>query len=515
MLSPEHASMYGVRALPHKSRSRECSPHLSTKTNSFTTTMSSDYGSDILLDDIPAIENAHPDSATACAPPATPRAPLKPRNVNVLATPPPSQTRTTDAAFEPTLKPHNYDLAHQQHQTSRRHAPIVAYATPRTSPGRHVTPYQHAPPSSQPLLTPLMARTPPSPHYIAPSSQFTPSRRPIGARPPDVPPIIHPSRVAHNVPPSSQPAPSTARPISSPCYIPPPSSQPTPLRKPTQPRLAAHPSSLQPSRSHDAPPSSQPKASRQPGDAPLYRFPFGAHRGKTLLEVPENYIAYLRIDQDMADNMPGFNAALRLFDAGQPPIVPPPQTASTQPSPRDVPPSSAPARMSASQHTTVHEEPPSTPLSQGEYRFDFGMHAGKTLSEVPSDYINFLKQRGIVESKPALAVAVIKHEREHPPSASITASRSDPASYTLKFGKHIGKTLQEVPSDYLAWLKSSNIYTDSHTLQDAFAYYERTHRSARTPVSSKRKRAPEVVSVGYLGGSGRRRHAPKKKMRIW
>jgi hypothetical protein len=54
----------------------------------------------------------------------------------------------------------------------------------------------------------------------------------------------------------------------------------------------------------------------------LYRFPFGVHRGKTLLEIPDNYSAYLRIDQNMADSMPGFAAVLRLFDAGKSTITP-------------------------------------------------------------------------------------------------------------------------------------------------------------------------------------------------
>jgi uncharacterized protein (DUF3820 family) len=44
----------------------------------------------------------------------------------------------------------------------------------------------------------------------------------------------------------------------------------------------------------------------QNSDTPLYRFPFGKYQGKTLLDVPENYIAFLHIDQDMAESMPGF-----------------------------------------------------------------------------------------------------------------------------------------------------------------------------------------------------------------
>jgi uncharacterized protein (DUF3820 family) len=132
--------------------------------------------------------------------------------------------------------------------------------------------------------------------------------------------------------------------------------------------------------------------------------------------------------------------------------------------------------------------------SQTEYRFDFGKHAGKTLAKVPSDYITFLKQRGIVEDKPALAVAVIKHEREQSRSAQVTtSSQPDLATFTLKFGKHKGKTLYQVPSDYLAWLKtSSNLYNESQPLRDAIAHYERTNAPARPKPARNLPRSANV-----------------------
>jgi hypothetical protein len=64
--------------------------------------MSSDYGSDILSDDIAAIEDAPPGLVR---PPATPRKPLKPRDVNVLATPPSSGIRKHDESLEMIPRP--------------------------------------------------------------------------------------------------------------------------------------------------------------------------------------------------------------------------------------------------------------------------------------------------------------------------------------------------------------------------------------------------------------------------
>jgi hypothetical protein len=42
-----------------------------------------------------------------------------------------------------------------------------------------------------------------------------------------------------------------------------------------------------------------------------------------------------------------------------------------------------------------------------------GKHAGETLDEVPAHYIDYLKNDDVSESRPELAVALIKHEREY------------------------------------------------------------------------------------------------------
>jgi uncharacterized protein (DUF3820 family) len=201
-------------------------------------------------------------------------------------------------------------------------------------------------------------------------------------------------------------------------------------------------------------------------------------------------------DESLLSN--SFSAALRLFDTGQPPTAP--QASRPPPSSqlirREEPPSSAPSRVSASQPT----EPPSSmpPSSQStQYRFDFGKHAGKTLDEIPAQYIEFLKREGIVESRPNLAVAVIRHEREQAQRRRVGSSQSAPGTYTLTFGKHIGKTLRDVPSQYISWLRTScDVYQESKALRDAVADYD---RYTNPPVvakksSNKRKRASQTSS---------------------
>ncbi|KAF2819409.1 hypothetical protein CC86DRAFT_413103 [Ophiobolus disseminans] len=468
--------------------------------------MSSDYGSDILSDDIIAIEDTQIDVGTRRAPAATPRAPLKRRDANVIATPPPSQSRKGEKSIVCCCSSSNTLPSHPKHRA------LPDQGVANVPPGRYTT-YQSPPSSSQYPPTPVTTRTLPHSQYAPPSSQPTPSKRLREAREPQNSPSTYPRQSPPREASSLQPTPLS--PYSTPAsqHVP-SSSQPTPTKNFTETRLSRVLPSTQLLQSYRMPPSSQPIPSRRPSQPPLYRFPFGTHRGKTLLEVPENYIAYLRVDQDMAGCMPGFDVVLRLFDDGQPPIapppiMPPPSPPSIEPTQTLAPSSSAPARVSVSQPVSIHEVSPSTPSSQGEYRFDFGKHIGKTLTEVPPDYISFLKQKGIVENKPALAVAVIEYERQA--SARCTTSQPASANVTLKFGKHIGKTLQEVPSDYLAWLKSSSIYTDSQALQDAFALYERTQRLTHTPSSSKRKR----TSVATSSGNSKRRYATSQRTRIW
>jgi uncharacterized protein (DUF3820 family) len=473
--------------------------------------MSSDYGSDIHSDEITAIDDAQLSSFTACSPIATPQQPLKHRAANIPATPPPSHIH---------LRKENERKVTTQGSNNGQQRVIQGHVSARS--------YHKLPP------TPMTAPSSQSTYHVPPSSQPTPSRRPPAATPYQTSPAQS-IQLTHCPPPSSQPTPSrtpviqhisaSLKPLSATAhaslleYYVPPSMQPTPSRHcPAQPLYRFPFGSHRGKTLLEVPQdylkllrADQLMADSMTGfDEALrlydasqsqYRFPFGTHRGKTLFEVPENYIMLLRIDQFMADNMTGFADALRLYDAGLTPTVPlplpppsqsgpappqslpqglPPLPQSVSPASQSLPPpSSAPTRAPTTPSPSTQTPPSSTPsiAPPTEYRFDFGIHTGKSLSEVPPEYLTFLKQRGIVSGKPTLSAAVAKHEQN-------THLPPDPARYTLTFGKHIGEALSDVPSDYLTWLKKSHLLYENTALRDAIRHFERA-------VPAKRKRGSE------------------------
>jgi hypothetical protein len=133
-----------------------------------------------------------------------------------------------------------------------------------------------------------------------------------------VPPLQQCAAPHQNTPPFSQlvPIPLTACSMSSSSF-PPPSSQSTPSRRPTKSRLSQPSSTTRALQDSHCDPTLTHSRTRVENEAgPFYCFPFSKYQGKTLLDVPENYIAYLRIGQNMADSISGFAAVLRLFDEG-------------------------------------------------------------------------------------------------------------------------------------------------------------------------------------------------------
>jgi uncharacterized protein (DUF3820 family) len=192
--------------------------------------------------------------------------------------------------------------------------------------------------------------------------------------------------------------------------------------KRTLPWLQTPIASSQPPRSvvMQPPSAPQPRPSKQSiaPEPPLYRFPWGIHKGKTLLDVPGSYFSYLEL-QGNIDHMAGLKEAIALFRQRKPPIdmlqAPQDRLALLEvpSSPCRPPPSTAPARAvaastgplpmsmphypdSLSQHSVASSTVPSPPVASAsspeQYRFNFGIHTGKTISEVPYDYISFLKE---------------------------------------------------------------------------------------------------------------------------
>jgi hypothetical protein len=76
---------------------------------------------------------------------------------------------------------------------------------------------------------------------------------------------------------------------------------------------AAAPSQPMPTLSQPQGMPSQTMIPQYSTDAPLYVLPFGTHKGKTLREVPENYLAFLCVSDDMAASMPGLGKCTPVY----------------------------------------------------------------------------------------------------------------------------------------------------------------------------------------------------------
>lgn len=96
--------------------------------------MSSHYGSYIHLDDLVSIEQIQPGTATVSTPiNATPRVPLKARDVNVLATPPSSQRRKRNDRVG--------NVIFQVCETGQQEQRTQALATPFITPNAYLDRY--------------------------------------------------------------------------------------------------------------------------------------------------------------------------------------------------------------------------------------------------------------------------------------------------------------------------------------------------------------------------------------
>ncbi|KAI4611616.1 uncharacterized protein J4E87_010466 [Alternaria ethzedia] len=462
--------------------------------------MSSDYGSDIdsdvadVVDEIVSSQQAPPSSAQI------PRPALKPLHTNTAPTPPSSHDKSDGITLQ------QWHQAASTPPSSYNGSPVKAPQLPASSQQWWVRDGSTPPPSfdDEPYRMTFGKHEGKTLAEIPDSYVRWLIRNPIPSRPVEFTDALkewedekagrrtassQPQSQASQMSMSSQ---TQATPSSQVYQAPPPSSQPV-LSSSHVSRYTNPPS---PSRSpspglvaQQPPPSSQPTAPQKSPDAPLYVLPFGEYKGKTLLEVPEDYLYYLGASEDKLATLPGLAEALGLMQKDLPPVamepmapsqtssqtLPPPsseppassqismasQSQQTQPPPStapshyslckdDMPNSSQPPapQLSASQPAP---QPPSSqpPPRKQPYRFDFGKHEGKTIAEVPPDYMAFLKSKGFTETNETLAAGVAEYERHHPP---IGTPRK--GEYRFTFGKHEGKTVAEVPSQYIWWLKT-------------------------------------------------------------
>ncbi|KAI4959908.1 hypothetical protein J4E86_001526 [Alternaria arbusti] len=280
-----------------------------------------------------------------------------------------------------------------------------------------------------------------------------------------------------------------------------------------------------------SPPSSQPTAPQESHGAPLYVLPFGEYKGKTLLEVPEDYLYYLGASEDKLATLPGLADALGMMKKGLRPVamsttasaqyssqaLPPPSSApgpymgheppassqvsmASQPQQDPPPPSTAPSHYSLCKDDVPSSSQPLAPqLSASQltpqpsssqppprrepYRFDFGKYTGKTIAEVPPSYMAYLDKEGVIKQRPDLAAGVDEYERHHPPIGT-----PQKGEYRFTFGKHVGKTLAEVPSQYIWWLKdNTTISRDKPEVGAAIRQFERTQKRTQTKTQNRRR----------------------------
>ncbi|KAI5364082.1 putative quorum-sensing-regulated virulence factor [Septoria linicola] len=157
---------------------------------------------------------------------------------------------------------------------------------------------------------------------------------------------------------------------------------------------------------------------------------------------------------------------------------------------------------SGSQMTTTTY--PSHASSQGiepPYTFPWGKHKGKQIEEIPLEYLRWLQtssnayninltMQRVVEEYVA---ATLHYPSSQPLSSTLPAAQPGSSQqrqplgplssnvnrsqvpYVLHFGKHKGQLLANVPSDYIAWLRQSDMIKEREQLAEAMRNYDAGH----------------------------------------
>jgi len=95
----------------------------------------------------------------------------------------------------------------------------------------------------------------------------------------------------------------------------------------------------------------------------------------------------------------------------------------------------------------------------------------------------YLDKEGVIKQRPDLAAGVDEYERHHLPIGT-----QQKGEYRFTFGKHVGKTLAEVPSQYIWWLKNNTtISTDKPEVGAAIRQFERTQKHTQTKTQNRRR----------------------------
>ncbi|KAL0579017.1 hypothetical protein V5O48_002960 [Marasmius crinis-equi] len=92
--------------------------------------------------------------------------------------------------------------------------------------------------------------------------------------------------------------------------------------------------------------------------------------------------------------------------------------------------------------------PPRSPSPPPTWTFDFGRHRGEALHEVPWDYIQWLVDQGFMEREQYRGLAAAYNEYTGPGFAN---------RWSFNFGVHEGKKISQVPRDYIQFLVDQGI----------------------------------------------------------
>lgn len=176
-------------------------------------------------------------------------------------------------------------------------------------------------------------------------------------------------------------------------------------------------------------------------DSATYHLTFGAHKYKTLQEVPHSYRSWL-IDQKVYADKPNLQAALIAGNYLAPtsnPLTPPSTpTPSSQKRKRPVllddseTDGSPSSRRKLAISSAARRNGTMLNYDGSAYILDFGKHFGAQLSDVPSDYISYLIHAGAHAKRPDLTAALRERgfltELESESSPSSSAQSSGPSS---------------------------------------------------------------------------------------
>lgn len=197
-------------------------------------------------------------------------------------------------------------------------------------------------------------------------------------------------------------------------------------------------------------------------EEPEYRINFGtAHRGKTLLEVPEGYIKWLRNPQrkNLLNIHPDLKVALELHTSSSTPTKLEPSV-STHPTETQNTRKRSPPRD--------EDTPPAKIQKQASsYRVHFGQYEGKELSEVPPDVLQRWKKNidkpGFRQATPGLRAALLEFSLPSEKERTADLPNEDEiatqivkreSTYVVGWGQHEGKTFSEVPELWLEQLRT-------------------------------------------------------------